>query len=51
MGGTLSHSTIIACEYGLPTVANIEAVMTRLEEGPRVRLNAAAGTIHVDPGL
>ncbi|HEX5645950.1 MAG TPA: PEP/pyruvate-binding domain-containing protein [Nitrospira sp.] len=51
MGGTLSHGAIIAREYGLPTVANVEAVMTRLEEGQRVRLDAAAGTIHVEPGL
>ena len=50
MGGTLSHGAIIAREYGLPTVANVEAVMTRLEEGQRVRLDAAAGTIHVEPG-
>ncbi|MBM4127748.1 MAG: hypothetical protein FJ247_10430 [Nitrospira sp.] len=51
MGGTLSHGAIIAREYGLPTVANVEAVMTRLKEGQRVRLDAAAGTIHVDPCL
>jgi pyruvate,water dikinase len=51
MGGTLSHGAIIAREYGLPTVANVEAVMTRLEEGQRVRLDAAAGTIHMESGL
>lgn len=51
MGGTLSHGAIIAREYGLPTVANVEAVMTRLKEGQQVRLDAAAGTIHVEPGL
>jgi pyruvate,water dikinase len=50
MGGTLSHGAIIAREYGLPTVANVEAVMTRLKEGQRVRLDAAAGTIHMEPG-
>jgi len=51
MGGTLSHGAIIAREYGLPTVANVEAVMTRLKEGQWVHLDAAAGTIHVEPGL
>jgi pyruvate,water dikinase len=51
MGGTLSHGAIIAREYGLPTVANVEAVMTRLKEGQRVRLDAASGTIHVESGL
>jgi phosphohistidine swiveling domain-containing protein len=51
MGGTLSHGAIIAREYGLPTVANVEAVMTRLKEGQRVRLDADAGTIVVESGL
>ena len=50
MGGTLSHGAIIAREYGLPTVANVEAVMTRLQEGQRVRLDAASGAIHTEPG-
>jgi pyruvate,water dikinase len=49
MGGTLSHGAIIAREFGLPTVANVEAVMTRLKEGQKVRLDAATGTIHVEP--
>ena len=46
MGGTLSHGAIIAREYGLPTVANVERAMTRLQEGQRVTLDAGAGTIH-----
>ena len=51
MGGTLSHGAIIAREYGLPTVTNVEAATARLQEGQRVRLDAAAGIIHVEPGL
>lgn len=49
MGGTLSHGAIIAREYGLPTVANVEGVMTTLSNGLRVTLNAGAGTIHIEP--
>jgi pyruvate,water dikinase len=49
MGGTLSHGAIIAREYGLPTIANVERAMTRLSEGQCVRLDAGAGTIHVEP--
>ena len=48
MGGTLSHGAIIAREYGLPTVANVEGAMTRLLEGQFVKLDAGAGTICVD---
>ena len=48
MGDTLSHGAIIAREYGLPTVANVEGAMTRLVEGQFVKLDAGAGTIFVD---
>jgi pyruvate,water dikinase len=45
MGGALSHGAIIAREYGLPTVANVEGAMTRLRDGQVIRLDASAGTI------
>jgi pyruvate,water dikinase len=45
MGGTLSHGAIIAREYGLPTVANVEGAMTRLLPGQQITLDAGAGTI------
>ncbi|MBD0315313.1 MAG: hypothetical protein ICV75_01365 [Nitrospiraceae bacterium] len=45
LGGALSHGAIIAREYGLPTVANVEGAMTRLRDGQVVRLDASAGTI------
>ena len=48
MGGTLSHGAIIAREYGLPTVANVEGAMTRLPEGRRVMLNAETGTVRLE---
>jgi len=49
MGGTLSHGAIIAREYGLPTVANVEGAMRRLPEGHRVILDAGTGTIRLEP--
>jgi pyruvate,water dikinase len=49
MGGTLSHGAIIAREFGLPTVANVEGVMSRLRDGQRVKVDAGAGTICVEP--
>ncbi|MBI3355804.1 MAG: hypothetical protein HY038_03355 [Nitrospirae bacterium] len=51
MGGTLSHGAIIAREYGLPTVANVEGAMTRLSEGQRVIVDAGSGTIRIEPSL
>jgi pyruvate,water dikinase len=47
MGGTLSHGAIIAREYGLPTVANVPGITTRLKEGDRIRLDAEQGEIIV----
>ncbi len=47
MGGTLSHGAIIAREYGLPTVANVPGITTKLKEGDRVSLDAERGEIIV----
>jgi pyruvate,water dikinase len=51
MGGTLSHGAIIAREYGLPTVANVEGAMTQLREGRQVTVDAGSGTIRVEQPL
>lgn len=48
MGGTLSHGAIIAREYGLPTVANVERAMTVLRDGQQVTLDAGMGIILLD---
>src|SRR4029079_9779042 len=45
MGGTLSHGAIIAREYGLPAVANVHGITTRLKEGDRISLDAERGEI------
>ena len=47
MGGTLSHGAIIAREYGLPAVANVPGITTRLKEGDRISLDAERGEIIV----
>jgi rifampicin phosphotransferase len=47
MGGTLSHGAIIAREYGLPAVANVHGITTRLKEGDRISLDAERGQIIV----
>ena len=49
MGGTLSHGAIIAREYGLPTIANVEGAITRLSDGQVVTLDAGSGTIRIGP--
>jgi len=49
MGGTLSHGAIIAREYGLPTIANVEGAMARLADGQRITIDAESGTICIQP--
>lgn len=49
MGGTLSHGAIIAREYGLPTIANVEGAMARLSDGLPVTVDASSGTIRIEP--
>ncbi|MCI0659305.1 MAG: hypothetical protein L0170_19800, partial [Acidobacteria bacterium] len=45
MGGTLSHGSIIAREYGLPAVVNIPGITRILQTGDRVMLDGSAGTL------
>jgi rifampicin phosphotransferase len=47
MGGTLSHGAIIVREYGLPAVANVSGVTTRLKKGDHISLDAERGEIVV----
>ena len=49
MGGTLSHGAIIAREYGLPTIANVEGAMARLSDEMQVTIDAGSGTIRIEP--
>jgi pyruvate,water dikinase len=49
MGGSLSHGAIIAREYGVPAVVNVDRAMTRLRDGARVTLDADAGEITLEP--
>ena len=47
VGGVLSHGAIIAREYGIPAVMDIESVTTRLRNGQKVLLNGYTGCITI----
>jgi pyruvate,water dikinase len=47
IGGTLSHSSIVAREYGLPALANVKDATKLLKDGDRVRLDANNETVEV----
>ena len=49
-GSLLSHSAVVARELGLPTIVGISGgLMTRLETGQRVRMDAGRGEIRILP--
>ncbi|WP_254174733.1 glycerol-3-phosphate acyltransferase [Planktothrix pseudagardhii] len=47
VGGQLSHGAIIAREYGIPAVMNIQGATTSLKDGQRVRVDGYQGTVEI----
>lgn len=45
MGGTLSHGAIIAREYGLPAVTNVQGAVYLLKAGEQVTVDASRGEV------
>jgi pyruvate,water dikinase len=46
-GGVLSHGAIVAREFGLPAVAGLSQVQSRLRTGQRLRVDGGRGTVTV----
>jgi pyruvate,water dikinase len=46
-GGLLSHSAIVAREYGIPGVVGTREATVRIADGARVRVDGAAGEVTV----
>jgi pyruvate,water dikinase len=47
LGGMLSHGAVVAREYGLPAVVNIQGAMSRLEDGDVVTIDGRRGVVWV----
>ncbi|MGK7944790.1 MAG: glycerol-3-phosphate acyltransferase [Microcystaceae cyanobacterium] len=47
VGGTLSHGAIIAREYGIPAIMDVNHATQRLKDGQRVRIDGQTGTIEI----
>ncbi|HJU05208.1 MAG TPA: PEP/pyruvate-binding domain-containing protein [Nitrospiraceae bacterium] len=45
MGGTLSHGAIIAREYGIPTVVNVDGITQWIQDGEWIAVDAQRGEI------
>jgi pyruvate,water dikinase len=48
-GGLLSHSAIVAREYGIPGVVGTREATERIADGTRVRVDGNAGEVTVLP--
>lgn len=49
IGGPLSHSSIVAREYGIPAVLGTSVATRRIEDGQLVRVDGDAGTVTLLP--
>jgi rifampicin phosphotransferase len=47
VGGTLSHASTVAREYGLPALANVKDATRILKDGDRVLLDATGGVVQL----
>jgi phosphohistidine swiveling domain-containing protein len=48
VGGPLSHSSIVAREYGIPAVLGTGVATQRLASGQRIRVDGDAGTVTIE---
>lgn len=46
-GGFLSHTSIVAREYGIPAVVSVEGALRRIPEGARVVVDGFTGTVTI----
>ena len=46
-GGPLSHTAIVAREYKVPCVLNVEGVTSRVQDGMRIKVDGTAGTVEL----
>jgi pyruvate,water dikinase len=48
VGGPLSHSSIVAREYGIPAVLGTGVATQRLSTGQRILVDGDAGTVTIE---
>jgi phosphohistidine swiveling domain-containing protein len=48
IGGQLSHSAILAREYGLPAVVNVQNATRQLQDGQTITIDCAEGCVYLE---
>ena len=49
IGGPLSHSSIVAREYGIPAVLGTGVATRRIADGQQITVDGDAGTVRLVP--
>ena len=49
VGGQLSHAAIVAREYGIPAVVNVQNATSRIRDGQIISIDGLAGRVYLDP--
>jgi pyruvate,water dikinase len=47
LGGLMTHGAVIAREYGLPAVVNVERATQLIQDGDRIRVHGAEGYVEI----
>jgi pyruvate,water dikinase len=50
MGSVLSHGAVVAREYGIPAVVNLDGITRQLADGDEVTVDGTRGVVWVHPG-
>jgi len=50
MGGSMSHGSVVAREYGIPAVVGVHGATTHIVTGQRITVNGSNGVIVVEQG-
>ena len=48
IGGQLSHGAIVAREYGIPAVVNVQGAMQTIQNGQMITVDGTNGRIYLD---
>jgi rifampicin phosphotransferase len=51
IGGPLSHSSIVAREYGIPAVMAVRQASRTIQSGQMLTVDGAAGTVVLEPAV
>ena len=49
MGGSMSHGSVVAREYGIPAVVGVDGASVRISTGQMVEVDGSSGSVRIIP--